>query len=99
MVEPTKTPVVFRNNYTMYLEFFDNLLWFHTDVYKWSLRIKKEHIKDLKALKDLTGVSLVSLIEKQNTKLVKFAETTGWVKDSEIVLNNGESAYIYIWSK
>lgn len=98
MAEYTKTPVVFRKDYIMYLEFFDNLLWFHTDVYKWSKTIKQEYLKDLKALKEITGLSLVALVDKDNTKLAKFGDTTGWIKDSEIVLSNGDKADIYIWS-
>lgn len=98
MAESIKTPVVFRKDYIMYLEFFDNLLWFHTDVYKWSKTIKQEYLKDLKALKEVTGLSLVALVDRDNTKLARFGDTTGWIKDSEIVLNNGNKADIYIWS-
>ena len=80
-----KTPVVNKPEYTMYLELFDNMLWFHTDVHAWSAEIKKKYILDLDVLQRLATVPLLALVEKEDTKLAKFGETIGWYKINELI--------------
>jgi hypothetical protein len=94
-----KTPVVVRNSYVMYLEFWDNQLWFHTDVLDWTSKIKQEFIEDLKTLQSLLPLPLIALVTEDNSKLAKFGEKVGWTKKETIMLNNGSKAYIYSWSK
>ena len=90
-----KTPVVIRENYTMYLELFDNFLWFHTDLGKWTSNIKQEFIKDLKTLQSLLPLPLVAMVQEDNSKLGKFGTILGWTKGKDIMLNNGSKANIY----
>lgn len=94
-----KTPVVIRPSYVMYLEFWDNHLWFHTDIFKWTAKVKQEFIKDLNTLQSLLPQPLIALVTEDNEKLAKFGASTGWIKGNQIMLNNGASAHIYIWSK
>lgn len=94
-----KTPVVVRDDYTMYLEFSYGLLWFHTDVRKWSSNIKKKFLEDLNLLQYLVGNPLVALVEEDNTKLAKFGKSTGWKIEQPLRLDNGQLGYIYSWSK
>ena len=94
-----KTPVVNKQNYTMYLELFQDMLWFHTDVYKWSQEVKKDYLKDLDALQDLVGVPLVALVEEENIKLSKFGEVTGWKVMNKLNLNNGKVGLVYTRSR
>lgn len=94
-----KTPVVVRDDYTMYLEFSYGLLWFHTDVRKWSLKVKVKYIEDLNLLHYLTGTPIVAMVVQSNKKLAKFGKLTGWEKKQETILNSGEIADIYMWSK
>ena len=94
-----KTPVVQRKDYVMYLEFFADMHWFHTDVFKWTSEVKKKYLEDLNLLQYLVGTPLVALVEKDNKKLAKFGETTGWHLLQPYQLNNGKEAYIYTWSK
>jgi hypothetical protein len=79
----------------MYLELFDNYLWFHTDVHKWSSTIKKKFIADLDQLQKLVSVPLFALIEENNSKLLKFAQTVHWHEKAQRILNNGAKAFIY----
>ena len=90
-----KTPVVIRKDYVMYLELFDNLLWFHIDVFKWSAEIKKRCRFDLARLEDLVDMPLLAVVDVTNKKLTKFAESFGWVVKGQMVLNNGSKALIY----
>ncbi len=90
-----KTPVVIRKDYVIYLELFDNLLWFHTDVFKWSAEIKKRYRLDLAKLEDLVDMPLLAVVDVTNNKLTKFAESFGWVVKGQMVLNNGNKALIY----
>ena len=97
-VEPTnsvKTPVVIRPEYVMYLEWFNNSLWFHTDVFRWSKEVKSKFIEDFKTLQSLLPQPLVSLILEDNFKLCKFARLIGMKRDNTIMLNNGLKAHIY----
>jgi hypothetical protein len=66
-----KLPLVNNQNYIIYLEYFNNLYWLHTDVFKWSSVIKKQFIKDLNTLQRLINDDLFALVD--NIKLGKFA--------------------------
>lgn len=93
-----KTPVVIRDHYVMYLEWWDGWLWFHTDVHKWNKTIKQEFIKDLDTLQSLLPLPLIALVEEDNNKLAKFGLAIGWKKGTQTMTNNG-TAYIYEWRK
>lgn len=95
----TKVPVVVRDDYTMYLEFFNSLLWFHTDVRKWSSKVKLKFVEDLNLLHYLTGIPIVALVDENDKKLAKFGEVTGWSKAGVIPLKTNKVGYIYKWSK
>ena len=90
-----KVPVVVRREYTMALEYTSDLIWFHSDVYKWSKEIKKKYLEDLNLLQHLVGVPLVALIEEDNKKLAKFAKTIGFNKMDMLNLNNGKVGFVY----
>lgn len=79
-----KTPVVIRDEYVMYLELFDNLLWFYTDVFKWTSSVNRRFLQDMRTLVGLIGMPLLSLIEVANKKLTKFAEVIGMSREQTI---------------
>jgi hypothetical protein len=83
-----KVPVVNRRDYTMYLELYSNMLWFHTDVFKWTPEVKKEYLKDLDVLQNLVTVPLVALVEETDKKLAKFGESTGCTNFNKLTLND-----------
>ena len=85
-----KIPVVNREHYTMYLELHAGMLWFHTDVHKWTATVKTKYIKDLDLLQQLVAVPLVALVNRDDVKLAKFGKSTGWNKFSKGVFNNIE---------
>jgi hypothetical protein len=79
----------------MYLENFAEMLWFHTDIRKWSSKVKTKYLEDLNLLQYLVGFPIVALVEEDNKKLAKFGEVTGWEKMEQINLNNGKVGYVY----
>jgi hypothetical protein len=83
----------------MYLELFQDMLWFHTDVRKWSQEVKKDYLKDLDALQELVGIPLVALVEEDDIKLSKFGEVTGWKVMNKLNLNNGKVGLVYTRSR
>jgi len=85
-----KVPVVNRKDYTMYLEPCESMLWFHTDIHKWTPEVKKEYLKDLDLLQYLVAVPLVALVNVDNIKLAKFGKSTGWSKFNKVMFNNIE---------
>ena len=95
MALSSKVPVCIRTEYVMYLEFFDNFLWFHVDIHKWTSDIKKKFLTDLFKLEDLVSVPLMALITEDNHKLAKFAKTFNWQQKGQIMLNDGSKGFIY----
>jgi len=88
-----KIPVVLRDDYTMYLELYEGMLWFHTDVRRWTNKIKKDFIKDLNTLQTLVNVPLVAMID--NIELAKFAELIGFKYEQPFKGRNNEIYQIY----
>ena len=79
----------------MYLENFAGMLWFHTDVRKWSSEVKIKYLEDLNLLQYLVNIPIVALVEEDNKKLAKFGEVTGWKVIDKMYLNNGKVGYVY----
>jgi hypothetical protein len=86
-----------KDNYIIYFEFFNNLMWFHTDVFKWSARVKREYLRDLQIVRDLINIPLLAFVERENVKLNKFATSIGMEQMQEVVSKDGAIAYIYCW--
>jgi hypothetical protein len=90
-----KVPVVIREDYTMLLELHDNLIWFHTDVRKWTPTVKAKYLEDLNLLQHLVSVPLVALIEDTNTKLTKFSKTIGFEFKQDFISQDKQMYHIY----
>ena len=91
-----KVPICIRKDYTVYLEFFDNLLWLHVDIRQWSARVKKDCQKDFASIQDLIGKPIVALVREDDIKLARFAQSFGWLEKCQIVLLDGSKAFIYV---
>lgn len=83
----------------MSLEYFNNWIWFHTDVFKWTSRLKKQYLNDLNTVQSLLPLPLIALVKEDNTKLAKFGKTLGWKEEKEMILTDGSKAFIFTWSK
>ena len=94
-----KIPVCVRQYYVFYLELYENYLWFHTDIFKWSSSVKKNFIEDVNTLQSLLPLPLLALVTEDNKKLAKFAKLTGWKHMKNLILNDGSKASIFSWSK
>lgn len=79
----------------MYLEQYAGMLWFHTDIFKWSSKVKQKYLEDLNLLQYLVSTPLVALVEEDNHKLAKFGKVTGWEVMEKLNLNNGKVGYVY----
>lgn len=79
----------------MYLEFFETFLWFHIDIKRWSVGVKKNCQKDFASIQDLIGSPIVALVREDDIKLAKFAQSFGWLEKCQIVLLDGSKASIY----
>jgi hypothetical protein len=90
-----KIPVVNREHYTIYIEYFNEMYWIHTDVYKWSSEVKKEYLKDLNSFQSLVDSPLFGMVEDWNTKLGKFGETIGFTYLKDLLGNDGNVYKIY----
>jgi hypothetical protein len=94
-----KVPVVIRDDYTMFLEFFDGILWFHTDVHKWTAEVKVKYLEDLNILQYLTNCPLVAMINQRDKKLSKFSKVIGFKYEQPFLGNDKQMYDIYSRSK
>jgi hypothetical protein len=58
-----KIPIVLREHYIIYIEWFNNLVFIHTDVFKWTAEVKKNYIRDLNLLQSLLNLPLYGLVD------------------------------------
>ena len=94
-----KVPVVLRDDYTMYLEFFEGMLWFHTDVRKWTPEIKVKYVEDLNILQYLINSPLVAMVNQRDKKLSKFSKVIGFKYEQPFLGNDKQMYDIYSRSK
>jgi len=93
-----KFPIVIKADYVIYLEWWDGVFWFHTDVFRWSSKVKSEMLLDLRKLVDLVRIPLRAFVEAENLKLQKFGDCLGWVVEFETTTKDGSKAFVYKWS-
>ena len=91
----TKVPVLECPEYTMYLETHQKYNWFHTDVHRWTAKIKKQYIKDLNILQAELSTFIVALIREDNKKLEKFAKSIGFEYETTIKGLDNMNHHIY----
>ena len=90
-----KVPVCVRKDYIMYFEYWNDNIWFHTSIAKWTADIRRKYAKDVSQLLELVDCPVAALIREDDTKLKRFAESFGWIEKCQIVLVDGSKAYIY----
>jgi hypothetical protein len=90
-----KVPVVIREHYTMLLELHDNLIWFHSDVRKWTPEVKAKYLEDLNLLQHLVSVPLLAFASDENTKLVKFGKSIGFEFKEDFIGQDNKMYHIY----
>jgi hypothetical protein len=88
-----KIPIVQTNEFILYLEYFNEMYWLHTDVYKWSAEVKKNYVRELNQLQSLLNAPLYGLVD--NDKLGKFAVTIGFIYVKDLKGNDGNVYKIY----
>jgi len=93
-----KIPIVIKPEYTLYLEYWDTVYWFHTDVNVWNGRVKRMMLEDLRKIRELVTIPLRALAASENLKLIKFGECLGWEFELTTTLKDGSKAVIYKWS-
>ena len=83
----------------MYLEFFEGMLWFHTDVHKWTAAVKVKYLEDLNILQYLVNSPLLAMINKRDKKLTKFTKVIGFKYEQPFLGNDKQMYDIYSRSK
>lgn len=94
-----KIPVVIRDDYVMFLEWFEGMLWFHTDVRKWTPAVKTKYIEDLNLLQYLINCPLVAMVHQKDKKLSKFGKAIGFKYEQPFLGNDKQMYDIYSRSK
>ena len=83
----------------MYLEFFEGMLWFHTDVNKWTPVVKTKYLEDLNLLQYLINSPLVAMVNQRDKKLSKFGKVIGFKYEQPFLGNDKQMYDIYSRSK
>ncbi len=94
-----KIPVVIRDDYVMFLEFFEGMLWFHTDVNRWTPTVKTKYLEDLNLLQYLINCPLLAMINQRDKKLTKFTKVIGFKYEQPFLGNDKQMYDIYSRSK
>lgn len=79
----------------MLLELHNNLIWFHTDVRKWTPSIKVKYLEDLNLLQHLVSIPLVAIAHEDNQKLVKFGKSIGFKFQQDVIGQDKQMYHIY----
>ena len=79
----------------MLLELHADLIWFHTDVRKWTPTVKAKYLEDLNLLQHLVSIPLVAFIKETNTKLAKFSKTIGFEFKQDFIGQDKQMYHIY----
>jgi hypothetical protein len=92
-----KIPAITTNDYIIYTEDVNGLLFVHMDVFKWTKSIKKEFTKDWHdwAKKQNQDIYAMPLID--NEKMVKWAVITGFKVLENHKCLDGISRKLYLW--
>ena len=84
-----KVPVINRQDYKVYLEYFSGVLWVHCDVLKFSFSVLKNMDKEWEKLMNLLQTDLYVLYDKTSNKPSKhFISRYGFYKYKDIVDKN-----------
>jgi len=71
-----KTPVSIQPAYTIYYEYFEDKIWTHADVYRWTPKIAKEFADVHSLLNIIAGQPFYCVVD--NSKLEKFVKKLGY---------------------
>jgi hypothetical protein len=93
-----KVPVVVRPDYTMYLESWEGLSWFHTDVHSWTPNVYREYVYHLDLLQWLLDDHLYAVVDN-DPKLAKFGSKIGFEFLETKPAKDGRDVDIYFRSK
>jgi hypothetical protein len=91
-----KTPVVSRDEYTIFFEFYEGVNFIHCDVYHWNKTVRKQLEEDFSTLKTLYGKAIYALHEEfREDKHIKFLKTFGFKPFKSVYDENGSKLDIY----
>jgi hypothetical protein len=90
-----KTPVAIQPAYTIYYEWFEDKIWTHADVHKWTPEVAKEFAQVHGMLNMIAGQPFFCLVD--NPKLEKFVKQLGYefITEAHCVDNVTRSIYRY----
>lgn len=74
-----KTPVVIKDDYTIYYEWVEEAIFAHCDVHRWNKTIKHNFVNDVKTLVSIHGRPIFTVhTMAQDNKHIKFLKLCGF---------------------
>ena len=94
-----KTPVVYNQNYTIYLENFQGYTFIHCDCVKWNKSVRSSLIKNVDTLVKLHGTAVFALHDPEDLKHLKFLTMLNFEFNTTYPCNDGKVRQIFTRSK
>ncbi|MFM7468524.1 MAG: hypothetical protein ACKO37_03365 [Vampirovibrionales bacterium] len=73
-----KIPIVNKDDYIIWLEYFEDAYWAHVNVFRWSANVKRSYVRDLDRVQNLIEDDLFGIAEANNQKLIRFGQMSGF---------------------
>jgi hypothetical protein len=79
-----KTPVIYGDDYVVYLEYHADLSFIHCDCHRWNKAVKVALLADLEGLVKIHRRPLLAIHEIEDKKHLKFLTMVGFTYHSEL---------------
>ena len=95
-----KVPVITKEDYIVYTEDVQGLVFIHMDVFRWSKTVKRNFLKDWNEWASAQGKDLYAMPFIDNDKMVKWCtEVCGFRLLHNHLCTDGVVRKLYIWRK
>ena len=91
-----KTPVIYADNYTVYLEYFADLSFIHCDCRRWNKTVKTALLADLDKLFKIHRQPVYAVHELEDHKHLKFLNLVGFTFHNQIIGLDNIMRHLYI---
>lgn len=91
-----KTPVVYNENYTVYLEWFQGFTFIHCDCNKWTKTVKQQLQEDVTTLVKIHRNPIYAFHDTEDNKHFKFLKLMSFKYFSDILCGDGKTRQLFV---
>ena len=94
-----KIPVITSDDYIVYIEKFNDDLFIHMDVYKWTKEVKSSFVLDWNKWAKSQNKDLFAMPFIDNVKMIKWSKICGFELFKNYECTDGVVRKLYIWRR